>query len=138
MLGLVARHRVTRLFVDGIGGFERAATHRARLVEFFTTLTNRLRAMGVTTLFTWEMRQIIDEDVTAPTDQLSAMFDNIILLRQVVQDQDLNRTIAIQKMRDSAFVGNTRLLEITSNGLRVGPKLGAPAGSKLAEHLGGS
>ncbi|AOB33565.1 serine/threonine protein kinase [Bordetella sp. H567] len=139
LLDQVCHHGVTRLFVDGIGGFERAATHRPRLVEFFTTLTNRLRAIGVTSIFTWEMREIIDESVVAPTDQLSAMFDNVILLRQIVQDHDLKRTITIQKMRDSAFVANTRLLEITSKGLRVGPKLGAPAETNpSAENLGGS
>uniref|UniRef100_UPI0039EFA90F ATPase domain-containing protein n=1 Tax=Bordetella sputigena TaxID=1416810 RepID=UPI0039EFA90F len=139
LLEHVGRHKVTRLFIDGIGGFERAATHRARLVEFFTTLTNRLRAIGVTTVFTWELREIIDQDVTAPAEQLSAMFDNVILLRQVMHDNDLRRTIAVQKMRDSDFVASTRLLEITSKGLRVGPKLGpSPRTSTSAATFGGS
>lgn len=139
LLQLVGRHRVTRLFIDGIGGFERAATHRARLVEFFTTLTNRLRAIGVTTVFTWELRQIVDQDVTAPAEQLSAMFDNVILLRHMAQDNDLKRTIAVQKMRDSDFMPNTRILEITDKGLRVGPKLGPSVlTSSPAHNHGGS
>lgn len=135
----VERRRVTRLFVDGIGGFERAATHRARLIEFFTTITNRLRAIGVTTIFTWEMREIVDRDVTAPADQLSAMFDNVILLRQVLQDHDLKRTIAVQKMRDSNFVPNTRILDITSKGLRIGAKLGTSTRTSTGvDSIGGS
>jgi circadian clock protein KaiC len=139
LIELVTRNRVTRLFVDGIGGFERAATHRARLIEFFTTVTNRLRAIGVTTMFTWETREILDSGVRAPADQLSAMFDNIILMRQVETDYDLKRTIAIQKMRDSAFDSNTHILAITSKGLQVGLKLGAPAGAGPATvNLGGS
>ncbi|HTJ98411.1 MAG TPA: ATPase domain-containing protein [Bordetella sp.] len=139
LLEYVARHRVTRLFVDGIGGFERAATHRVRLVEFFATLTNCLRAMGVTTLFTWELREIIDTDVRAPAEQLSAMFDNVLLLRQLTQDNDLKRTIAVQKMRDSAFVADTHVLDITGRGLRVGPRLGGShKTSTSADSFGGS
>jgi circadian clock protein KaiC len=120
----VTRHGVRRVFIDGIGGFERAATQRARLVEFFSTLTNRLRGLGVTTMFTWELREILDREVTSPSEQLSAMFDNVILLRQIEQDHDLIRTIAVQKMRDSVFDSSTRMLEITSNGLRIGARLG--------------
>ncbi|WP_415830387.1 ATPase domain-containing protein [Bordetella flabilis] len=124
LLDDVSRHGAKRVFIDGIGGFERAATQRARLVEFFATLTNRLRDMGVTTMFTWELREILDREVTSPSEQLSAMFDNVILLRQIERDHDLIRTIAVQKMRDSAFDSSTRVLEITSKGLRIGARLG--------------
>jgi circadian clock protein KaiC len=139
LLDRVTRHGATRVFIDGIGGFDRAVTQRARLVEFFATITNRLRALGVTTVFTWESREIIDRDITAPSDQFSAMFDNVILLRQIELDHDLKRTIAVQKMRDSAFVASTRLLDITSKGLRVGARLGSvgQAGAST-DNCGGS
>jgi circadian clock protein KaiC len=127
LLDHVTRHCVARVFIDGIGGFERAATERARLVEYFATITNRLRALGVTTVFTWELREIADKDITAPAEQLSAMFDNVILLRHLEQDYDLKRTISVHKMRDSAFVSGTRLLDIGSGGLRIGTRLGASA-----------
>src|SRR3546814_5032064 len=54
LLSHVAAHKVKRLFIDGLGGFERAALHRPRLMEFFAVLTARLRALGVTTMATWE------------------------------------------------------------------------------------
>jgi circadian clock protein KaiC len=138
LLDAVERHRAARVFIDGVGGFERAATERARLVEFFATITSRLRALNVTGIFTWELRQILERDVTAPSDELSAMFDNVILLRQVEQDHDLKRTIAVQKMRDSAFLPSTRVLDITSKGLRVGARLGSSAkpGPSTGNHGG--
>lgn len=122
LLGHVTEYGVTRVFIDGIGGFERATTQPARLIEFFATLANRLRALGVTTVFTCEVREIIQNDLHAPSAHLSATFDNLILLRELEQDHDLKRTIAVQKMRDSAFVSSTRLLHITDHGLQIGDR----------------
>ncbi|WP_094843256.1 ATPase domain-containing protein [Bordetella genomosp. 11] len=124
LLALVTRHRVTRLFIDGVGGFERAATHRSRLVEFFTALTNRLRATGVTTLVTWESREILDQSAKAPMEQLSGMFDNIVMMRRIETDHGPEGTIAIEKMRDSAFDSHTHILAITDSGLLIGPRWG--------------
>lgn len=66
LLDAVSARGVKRLFVDSFGGFERAAIHRPRLVEFFAALTNELRAKGVTTVATWEMRDLFASEVAAP------------------------------------------------------------------------
>ena len=50
LLENVRRKGIKRLFIDGLGGFERALVYRERLVPFLTSLTNELRRLGVTTL----------------------------------------------------------------------------------------
>ena len=66
LLEAVRRRGVRRLVIDALGGFERAAVQKERLVEFFATLTNELRALGVTAIATWEMRDLFGHDLHAP------------------------------------------------------------------------
>jgi len=123
LLEWVAARNVRRLFIDGLGGFERAATHPSRLVEFFATLANQLRARGVTTVMTWELREIPSTQISTPSAELSAIIDNLILLRQLETDHTFQPTVALQKMRDSVFDKSTYHLDFTSKGLRVGARL---------------
>jgi len=128
----VQAHGIKRLFIDGLGGFERAAVHRAHLTEFFATLTGHLRQLGVTTVATWEIRELVGGDVSAPTANLSAILDNLILLRQFEENHDLQRSISIQKMRESAFDTAAHRLSFASDGFLIGDRLGVvptpPAG----------
>ena len=117
---------IKRLFIDGLGGFERAAVHRAHLTEFFATLTGQLRMLGVTTVATWEIRDLVGGDVTAPSANLSALLDNLVLLRQFEENHDLQRSISIQKMRESAFDTSAHRLNFASNGFMIGDRLGTP------------
>lgn len=123
LLDRVRELKIRRLFIDGLGGFERAAIQRERLTEFLSTLANQLRELGVTTVLTWELSEIPTTAVTGPTSQMSAIIDNLILFRQLEKDHDLERTIAVQKMRDSHFVTTTRKLDITDKGLAIGDRL---------------
>lgn len=123
LLDHVQKNKIRRLFIDGLGGFERAAIQRERLTEFLGTLANQLRELGVTTVLTWELSEIPTTAVTGPTPQMSAIIDNLILFRQIEKEHDLERTIAVQKMRDSHFVTTTRKLGITDKGLTIGGRL---------------
>lgn len=128
LLEWVTARNVRRLFIDGLGGFERAATHPPRLVEFFATLANRLREIGVTTVVTWELREIPSTHILAPPSaELSALIDNLILLRQLETDHTFQITVAVQKMRDSTFDKSTHHVDITSNGLMVGTRFSGRA-----------
>lgn len=125
LLNDVRSRGVKRLFIDGLGGFERASVYRPRLIEFFASLMDQLRADGVTTLATWETREMVGSDVTAPAREISAILDNMILLRLVEEDHRLLRTISVQKMRDSHFDSAIYPLNFAANGLVLGEALGA-------------
>jgi circadian clock protein KaiC len=116
---------IKRLFIDGFGGFERAAVHRPRLIEFFACLMDQLRAEGVTTLATWEIRELVGSDVAAPAREISAILDNMILLRLFEEDNQLIRSVSIQKMRDSHFDTSVHAVDFAPNGLMLGGALSA-------------
>lgn len=127
LIDTVRTRRIKRLFIDGFAGFERAAVHPAHMVEFFSTLTSQLRVLGVTTMATWEIRDIVGSSVKAPAADMSAILDNLILLRQFEDNHDLQRSISIQKMRESAFDTTAHRLTFSPAGFMIGDRLGTPS-----------
>ncbi|HEY4173822.1 MAG TPA: ATPase domain-containing protein [Rhodopila sp.] len=125
LLGQVRSLGIKRVFIDGLGGFERAAVYPPRLPEFFSTLMDQLRMEGVTVLATWEMREMAGGEIRAPMSDMSAILDNLILLRQFEENHQLLRSLSIQKMRDSDFDTATRSLTIAKGGLVIGNPLSA-------------
>jgi circadian clock protein KaiC len=119
LLDAVAARGVKRLFLDSLGGFERAAVHRPRLVEFFAALTNQLRAMGVTTVATWELRDLFASDVLAPVPEISSMLDNLILIRQVDSVSGYKRELSVLKIRDQPFHAAPQEVIIDGHGLAI-------------------
>lgn len=127
LLDHVAARGVKRVFIDGLGGFARASAHPSRLVEYLSTLTNQLRASGVTTLATWELREITSSELKVPAPEISAILDNLILMRTIEENHALDHLISVQKMRDSDFDPATHRLIFTGKGLKVGERLGPDA-----------
>jgi circadian clock protein KaiC len=126
-----------RLFIDGMGGFERASVHRQRLPEFFATLMDQLRIEGVTTLATWETRDMTEGNVYAPTSDISAILDNLILLRQFEENHRLFRSISVQKMRDSDFDSATRTLGFAKGGLVIDEPMSSGAALSSSQPMNG-
>lgn len=103
LLDAIKSRGVKRLFLDGLGGFERATVYQSRLVEFFAALTNEIRALGVTTIATWELRDLFGPTVAAPGSEISSLLDNLVMMRHVEIASRYKRTISVLKVRDSAF-----------------------------------
>lgn len=122
LLDAVRTGGIKRLFLDGLGGFERAGAERTRFVEFFAALTNELRQLGVTTIATWEMRTLFGPALEAPSPEISALLDNLILLRQVEVRSRMLRAVAVLKMRDSDHDPRLHKFSIGRGGIEiVGP-----------------
>lgn len=119
LLDAVSRRGVKRLFLDSFGGFERAAVHPPRLVEFFAALTNELRAKGVTTVGTWELRDLFASEVAAPGPEISSLLDNLIMMRQVEIRSEYRRVLSVLKIRDQAFEAAPYEVIIDGHGLAV-------------------
>ena len=129
LLQRVTRNKVKRLFMDGLGGFERAAVYRPRLVEFFAALTNQLRALGTTTVATWELRDIFGPTVAAPGPEISSVVDNLIMLRHVELESRLKRVISVLKVRDGEFEPIIHEIAIGNQGVKVALPLQPVAGA---------
>lgn len=119
LLRYVRSERPRRLFIDGLVGFERAL-HAQRLATFFSAVADELRTLGVATLITEETRELYVREVEVPTEGVSAMFGNIIFVRQIERDAELARLISVMKTRDTRHERVLRAFEITDRGIRIG------------------
>jgi circadian clock protein KaiC len=104
LLRAVHRRKVQRLFIDGLGAFQEASgSEPGRIGKFLTALMNELRVLGVTTLYTLEVPDIMGPTIRTPIGDLSSLGENLILLRFVELRSRLYRLISVLKVRDSQF-----------------------------------
>ena len=115
----VLRRKVKRLFIDGWGGFAAAAETRERLNPFFASLANELRVHGVTVICAAETDNLIGTDVHVPLEGISAVTENMILLRFAEYRARLRRLLSIMKVRGSSFDPALREFVISSKGIEL-------------------
>jgi circadian clock protein KaiC len=110
---------VRRLFIDGLNGFNKAAVEPTRMDHFFTALANELRVLGVTTLYTLEVPDILGPAIRVPLDDISSIAENMVLLRFVELRSQLYRLISILKVRDSSFDASLHEYALTGEGIAI-------------------
>jgi circadian clock protein KaiC len=113
-----------RVLLDGLVGFKEAAYHE-RLAGFFAVLSHELASMGVTTVITEETRELFVRRIEIPTGGVSAIFHNIVFLRQVERGSELLRLLTVMKTRDSAHDRGLYQVDITDHGLELGARFRA-------------
>ena len=120
LLNTVREQGIKRLFIDGLVGFKEA-DHSGRLAGFFAVLAAELATLGVTTIITEETRELFVREIEVPTAGVSAIFQNIVFLRQVEVAAELLRLISVMKTRDSAHDRALYQFDITDQGVQIGP-----------------
>ena len=120
LLEAVQRRGVKRLVIDGISGFQEAAIEQERMVRFWSVLAGELRALGVTTLHTVELPELMGTEIRTPTGGVPSMAEVLILLRYVELQSRLFRLISVFKVREGAFDPTIREFTITDTGIVVG------------------
>lgn len=121
----VRRRGVRRVVIDGVDALLVTAMYQGRVSRFLAALTHDLRALGVTALFTQEMRLLMVE-VAESLPALSAMFDNVVLLRYVEIRNELDRQLSILKTRESDCDAGIREFRITESGIVVAARSAGP------------
>ncbi len=119
VLRAVVDHGVKRLCFDGLHGFRHHAEYPERTRAVFSAFADELTRRGVTTLFSLETADLLGSAITLPIDGVSALADNIILLRHVELRSQLYRLISILKVRDRPYEGAIREFQITDKGVVV-------------------
>ncbi len=109
-----------RVFVDGIGGFERAMLFPHRLPAFINAVNNMLKSMDATVLYSRETRDLFALD-RLDTNEMSAMAENLVMLHYQRSGRMLRRLASILKSRDSDFDPMAEEFHISSQGIRFGP-----------------
>ena len=117
MIETVRTFGAQRVFLDGMEGFERAADFPERLSHVYSAIAQELERLGATTLYTTETRELFGRNIEVPITGLSAATQNIILLRHIEHRATMLRVMAILKVRDDAYDGRMRELQITDTGL---------------------
>ena len=121
LIEAVGRTGARRVVVDGVGGFEEGTAEPERLRRFFAALANELRARGATTLFTVELPRLFGSEVILPLVGVSAVAENMLLLRLVERDGALRRMLGVLKVRDSDFDHRLMSFAIEPGGIALQP-----------------
>jgi circadian clock protein KaiC len=108
----------TRMVIDGVEGFRDSALRVERFGLFLNALLHQLREASITTLVIEEMPLHSDHGHSRMT-RVSALTENLVLLRYAETDAGLRRAISIVKQRESAHDPSTHELVISSQGLDV-------------------
>ncbi|HEY1012271.1 MAG TPA: ATPase domain-containing protein [Herpetosiphonaceae bacterium] len=112
---------VERVFIDSLQGLRSGEIYEERFPRFVTALSNKLRAMGVTTVLALELNDLFSPTIVNPIEGISPMIDNIIFLRYVELRAQLHRLISVLKTRESDYESAIREFQITPAGIDVAP-----------------
>lgn len=112
--------KATRVFVDGIVALRDNLIYPERLPYILNATNSYLRQVGASALYTSEIREMHSPD-TLPTDEVSLIVDNVLLLTYLRRERALRRSLSIIKLRDSDFSPTSREFHVTDKGIAFGP-----------------
>jgi circadian clock protein KaiC len=121
LIARVKRDGIKRVFIDGVEGFLTNTLFEDRFSLFATALTLELRGLGVTTVITEEL-ELFSPEIKSKAFHVSALVENVIVLRYVEIESELRRLISVLKLRGSRFDAAIREFTIGARGLVVGDK----------------
>jgi circadian clock protein KaiC len=118
------RVKAKRLTIDSLSGFELALapTFREDFRESLYRMVGALTGGGVTVLMTVEVAQSFT-DLTFSPNLVSFLTDNLILQRYVEIDGQLQKVLAVVKMRGSQHSKELRRYDVTEGGIVMGEGL---------------
>lgn len=119
LLSLVHERGIKRLCLDGLHSFGRTIDFPERLNEAIAAVGEELQKAGVTTVYTLETPELFGPRLQLPVKDISAVSQNIILLRHVELGAELFRLISILKMRDSKYDSRIYEFRIDDGGLSI-------------------
>src|SRR6185436_19934292 len=121
----VQRLKARRLVVDSLSGFELALapTFSEDFRESLYRMVAVLTGMGVTMMMTAELEDTYTELRFSPHGT-AFLTDVIIMQRYIEMQSQLQRAMAVVKVRGSAHSKDLRTFEITDKGIVMGGALG--------------
>lgn len=128
LLSVVTAMGARRLVFDDIDSFEQMFAHPTRFAGFLTALAVRLRAAGVTTIFTKRIVKMVGLELDFATTPLAALTENLILMRIVELEGRLHRVLSVLAVRDSSFEDDLREFVISDKGVEVLPPIRSAEG----------
>jgi len=123
-INAVRRVSAKRVVIDSLSGFEiaLAPTFRLDFRESLYRLVGALTATGVTVLMTAEVIEVFPE-IRFTNDRVSFITDDILVQRYVEIDGQLEKVLAVVKMRGSGHSREFRVYDLTASGAVIGEPL---------------
>ncbi|MEO8627066.1 MAG: ATPase domain-containing protein [Betaproteobacteria bacterium] len=118
LLETVRANKISRLFIDGIERVRDVTLHPERFALFIAALCNQLRALNATTLFS-EETALYGEQINHTASAITAVIDNMIVLRHVELRSQSYRLISILKLREGGYDNAIHEFSISAEGLLV-------------------
>jgi circadian clock protein KaiC len=119
ILTLLRDANADRLVVDSLGDLLHAVVDQDRSKNFLIALTERLRRLGVTTIFTKEIPKVTTPELDLSETPMPVAGENLILLRHVELGGRIYRILSTLKMRASPHDWHVREFTISGEGFRV-------------------
>jgi circadian clock protein KaiC len=120
--------KAQRLVLDSASHIVAGMDGNDEMRELLYKLAVRLKALGVTSIFTLESKSMFSIESVTGRD-FSPIADNLLMLRYVMVEGAIKPTLTVVKTRGTQHDRDTHLFEIAKGGLRVGHVLGQPGGS---------
>lgn len=114
----ISADQVQRLVIDGVNEIERPLIERDRAHGFFAALIGFLRGQHITSCITLEMDPVIGHDLSFAGKNLSALSDNIVLLRRNEADNQ-QHSVVVLKMRFSKHDRTPHEYTIEDTGISI-------------------
>ena len=119
LVARVRERRSQRVVIDGVAEFRESALPRRRTGRLLVALLHELRAAGATALLTDEANPSTGASMDVPGAPLSALADNVVLLRHVELRASLHRLLSIPKMRGCEHDTAVRTFTIGGDGIHL-------------------
>lgn len=108
------------VMIDGIGGYRQSIQDvSGNIVDDIAALGRYLKNMGVTTIVVNEVHDITGE-FQVTESATSYLADNIVFLRHIEHQGELQKVIGVLKKRTSDYEKRLRELTITEHGIKIG------------------
>jgi len=109
--------------IDGISGYRLSMRgDDDDIVRELHSLCRYLTNMGVTTILLDDISKLTG-DVDVTSHSISYLADNVVILRYLEVDSELQKAVGVLKKRASDFERTLRAFEITADGIEVGDRL---------------
>jgi len=124
---IVAETDAKRIVIDSVTLMEQLSSDHQELRQVFNSLINGLKRLGLTTILTSEVPLLFGHDNVLETS-IGFVVDNILFLRYVEIESELETALTILKVRGSKHAKDIRKYEIGRKGIRIETKFAGHQG----------
>lgn len=124
---LVTQIDAKRIVIDSVTIMEQITTDQQELRQIYNSLINGLKRLGLTTILMSEM-PLLFGSTSSLDSSIGFVVDNILILRYVEIESELETALTILKARGSKHAKDIRKYEITRKGISIETKFSGHQG----------